>query len=84
MCQCKDPDQTTPLSRQIEGSNVQELITNMQLRQKLLSQNIIQEKTHKEEKLVAKWLKENTKHFGRMSMELVKELAQLMFVIPES
>ena len=33
---------------------------------------------------MARWLKDNTKHFGRMSMELVNELAQLMFVIPAS
>ena len=33
---------------------------------------------------MARWLKDNTKHFGRMSMELVNELAQLMFVIPHS
>ena len=75
ICQCKDPDQTNKLDRQVAGINNLELIWNLHARQKLLAQNIIKEKNPDEENLVAMWLKENTRHFGKMSMELVHELA---------
>ena len=81
---CLVRDQDAPKKNRMSRANSIELIQMMQDHQKVLSQNIIDEKVPAHEAIVADWLRSNTKHFGRMSMECVKEIAQLTFTIPES
>ena len=44
-------------------------------KQKIYANTIIDEKNPTDELVVAEWLRKNTKHFGRMSTDLVNELA---------
>ena len=58
------------------------MLQQIDTKQKLATNTIIEEKNPQNELIVAQWLRKNTKHFGRMSLELVKELSQLTFSLP--
>ena len=84
LCQSKDSDKVDLSQLTKRASSQAELISQMQDLQKIFSNSIIDEKNPTDEQIVADWLRSKTKHFGRMSPDLVRELAQLTFALPDS
>lgn len=84
LCQSKDSDKVDLSQLTKRACSQAELISQMQDLQKIFSNSIIDEKNPTDEQIVADWLRSKTKHFGRMSPDLVRELAQLTFALPDS